>query len=55
MLSLMLLLSMLSFQPCATEDSTNCYWNSSERGNGEGTSFIAFNDSTSLHFTTKEN
>lgn len=25
--------------PCAEEDSTNCYWDSSERGNGEGASF----------------
>lgn len=24
---------------CATEDSTNCYWNASEQGNGEGVDF----------------
>lgn len=26
--------------PCATEDSANCYWDASSRGNGMGTSFI---------------
>jgi hypothetical protein len=26
--------------PCATEDSTNCYWDASQRGNGTGTSFV---------------
>lgn len=27
--------------PCPTEDSTHCYWDSSERGNGIGQDFIA--------------
>lgn len=26
--------------PCATEDSTNCYWDATLMGNGEGTSFV---------------
>lgn len=26
--------------PCATEDSTNCYWDADTMGNGEGLSFI---------------
>lgn len=25
--------------PCPTEDSDNCYWDATERGNGEGRSF----------------
>lgn len=25
---------------CATEDSTNCYWDAAVNGNGEGASFI---------------
>lgn len=28
------------FTPCATEDSSNCYWDAAERGNGTGTSFL---------------
>ena len=28
------------FTPCATEDSSNCYWNAAERGNGTGASFL---------------
>jgi len=28
--------------PCATEDSTNCYWDADTRGNGQGLSFITF-------------
>tara|TARA_R110000851_G_scaffold4520_1_gene18457 strand:+ start:2180 stop:2584 length:405 start_codon:yes stop_codon:yes gene_type:complete len=27
--------------PCPTEDSTACYWDASERGNGHGHDFIA--------------
>ena len=26
--------------PCEFEDSANCYWDSSERGNGQGDSFV---------------
>lgn len=26
--------------PCPTEDSANCYWDATERGNGLGRSFI---------------
>lgn len=51
MLTLMILISLFSFQPCATEDSTQCYWNAQTQGNGEGTSFIAINDSIAIHFT----
>lgn len=32
--------------PCATEDSDNCYWDASTRGNDEGVSFITFNGVT---------
>jgi hypothetical protein len=28
---------------CATEDSTNCYWDATEHGNGSGQSFIDVN------------
>lgn len=27
-------------RPCVTEDSVNCYWDASIRGNGSGHSFI---------------
>lgn len=27
--------------PCATEDSTGCYWDADTMGNGEGHSFVA--------------
>lgn len=33
---------ILDFTPCATEDSTWCYWDAQTRGNGQGQSFIAF-------------
>lgn len=26
--------------PCEYEDSTGCYWDASERGNGEGNDFV---------------
>lgn len=29
--------------PCAEEDSQNCYWDASERGNGIGRDFIDIN------------
>lgn len=29
--------------PCATEDSTNCYWVGESHGNGTGTSFADIN------------
>jgi len=51
----LLIVSLLNFQPCAEEDSTNCYWNAQEQGNGEGNSFIAFSEAFTLHFSTKEN
>jgi hypothetical protein len=28
------------FAPCATEDSTGCYWNARKQGNGKGDSFV---------------
>jgi hypothetical protein len=28
--------------PCATEDSTNCYWSAETMGNGQGKSFVTF-------------
>lgn len=33
-------------RPCATEDSTDCYWDATTRGNGRGHSFIALADGT---------
>lgn len=33
----------LSIPECATEDSTNCYWDATIRGNGQGNSFIDVN------------
>lgn len=29
-----------TLQPCATEDSTDCYWDAESRGNGDGIPFI---------------
>lgn len=26
--------------PCPTEDSTNCYWDAAQHGNGSGVSFV---------------
>jgi len=28
--------------PCQAEDSDNCYWDASARGNGLGNSFVGF-------------
>lgn len=37
--------------PCAQEDSTNCYWNAREQGDGRGHSFYAVTRSgISCHF-----
>lgn len=30
----------IALTPCEFEDSRNCYWNASERGNGQGSSFV---------------
>lgn len=27
------------YEPCATEDSTSCYWDADTMGNGQGTSY----------------
>lgn len=35
--------------PCATEDSTDCYWDASQHGNGQGESFIDV-DGTAYYF-----
>lgn len=32
--------------PCATEDATNCHWDATTRGNGQGRSFDALSDGT---------
>lgn len=34
-----LILSLI-LPPCTTEDSANCYWDASTRGNGQGVSFV---------------
>lgn len=31
---------------CTTEDSTNCYWDATAHGNGQGTSFADINGTT---------
>lgn len=33
----------LSIPECATEDSTNCFWNANVQGNGTGNSFLDVN------------
>lgn len=32
--------------PCLSEDSTNCIWDATTSGNGQGTSFIDYNGQT---------
>lgn len=34
------LMDVSELPPCATEDSTNCFWNAAENGNGQGQSFF---------------
>lgn len=38
--ALILALVALILPPCATEDSSTCYWDASTHGNGTGSSFI---------------
>lgn len=45
MTALIIALLIALTTPCATEDSTACYWDASQRGNGTGHSFIAVTDS----------
>lgn len=33
----------LAFTECATEDSHNCFWDATIKGNGQGNSFIDIN------------
>lgn len=35
--------------PCATEDSTQCYWDAQTMGNGRGRSFIALDDGLTVY------
>lgn len=46
---LVIILDPHNWEPCPTEDSTNCYWDAGTRGNGEGQSFIAFTDDIVLY------
>lgn len=39
-MSLLLALMISLSTPCEFEDSTNCYWNAQEQGNGQGNSFV---------------
>lgn len=32
------------FPPCEYEDSTMCYWDAEERGNGQGRSFVSISE-----------
>ena len=34
------LILSLALPPCQEEDSTNCHWDASTRGNGQGASFV---------------
>lgn len=40
------LLDISSLPACATEDSTNCYWNAAANGNGQGQDFINIDGET---------
>lgn len=40
MISFILALAIALSTPCATEDSSNCYWSANEQGNGLGVSFL---------------
>lgn len=40
MTALLIALLALILPPCPTEDSSQCYWNAAEQGNGTGASFI---------------
>lgn len=33
-------ISLALLPPCEQEDSTNCYWDASEQGNGQGKDFL---------------
>jgi hypothetical protein len=37
------------YAPCPTEDSSACYWDAENMGNGEGMSFIVDSDGT-VHY-----
>lgn len=36
----------IELKACATEDSTNCYWDSGAHGNGQGIPFISVKGET---------
>lgn len=38
----------MTLPPCATEDSTNCYWDAAHQGNGLGQSFIDWDGTTMI-------
>jgi hypothetical protein len=46
LLTLLLTLLTTLTTPCAVEDSNNCYWDASTRGNQQGYSFVTINDHT---------
>ncbi len=48
-MSLLIALMLAGLPACGSEDSTNCYWLASLRGNGAGQSFI---DVAGRHVTT---
>lgn len=35
-----------TLSPCASEDSDNCYWDATRRGNGTGRSFVTLHGVT---------
>ena len=51
MLSLLLSLIFALSTPCATEDSTGCYWDSSSHGNGAGRSYVVLEDDQIIYMT----
>ena len=43
-------LAFIAIQPCKTEDSSMCYWNASQHGNGQGTSFYSISENNVILF-----
>ena len=48
MLTILAVILSLILPACPTEDSTQCTWDASAQGNGQGTSFVAIDDTTIL-------
>jgi len=46
-------LTPASLPPCASEDSTGCYWDAAHRGNGQGQSFFTTDNGTTVYLEGK--